>query len=52
MPKGPLALCVKHEEPIVYRAKTSCPLCAAEARIAELERTLREMTREKATHAD
>lgn len=35
---GPLALCLKHREPILYRAKADCPLCRAEKRIAELER--------------
>ena len=34
---GPLALCLKHQEPILDRAAAECPLCKAQKRIAELE---------------
>lgn len=43
----PLALCVKHPEPIIHRADVACPLCAAEARIAALEQQVQAFTMRK-----
>ena len=44
----PLALCVKHDEPIIHRADITCPLCAAVARVTELEQQMKALTLRKA----